>query len=58
MMKEFCIEMEVGDANPLSFFSFGSTSAYFLVGDLLAVLLSFPGEDFMVFWGERNELFF
>ena len=42
MMKEFCIEIDVGEARPLSFFS-SSSSPVFLV-DFLALEVNLDGE--------------
>jgi len=43
MMKEFCIEIEVGEARPLSFFSFSSSSPGFFPA-LLALAVNFEGD--------------
>ena len=59
MMNEFYIEIEVGDANPLSFLSLESppaSPAFF--GDLpalLALAVNFEGEEFLMFlFGDPN----
>ena len=48
MMTAFCIEMEVGEASPLSFLSFDSTApSPLFFGDfpaLLALAVNFEGE--------------
>jgi len=61
MMKEFCIEIEVGEANPLSFLSLDSPTApspaFF--GDfpaLLALAVNFEGE-FEVYFLEGDAKF-
>ena len=55
MMKLFYIEIEVGEARPLSFFSFSSsspfTAAFFLEGDLAALAV-----DFIVLVGDFPSL--
>ena len=46
MMNEFYMEMEVGEASPLSFFSFSSSSPGFLPA-LLALAVNFEGEAYL-----------
>ena len=50
MMNEFCIEMEVGEARPLSFFSFSSSSPGFFPA-LLALAVNLDG-DLLVLFGD------
>ena len=59
MMNEFCIEIEVGEASPLSVLSFYSAAPYPLFfGDfpaLLALAVNFEGEAFAGFLdGDAN----
>jgi len=54
MMNEFCIEIEVGEASPLSFLSFDSVSPDFF-GDLpalLALAVNFEGDLLLVLFGD------
>jgi len=58
MMKEFCIEIEVGDASPLSFLSLGySVPSPAFFGDfpaLLALAVNLVGEALFFLEGEAK----